>query len=77
MNKNKIWYLMLGISIVLLLVFVLMFLGHLLDVKYFIESISGIDNKVIELSYNHIYSLSTIIGFQFFVILYLLVIAKK
>lgn len=68
---------MLGASVVLLLIFALMFLGFLLDIKYSIESVRGINNTVIELSYNHVYSLSGVIIFQFFIILYLLVMAKK
>lgn len=77
MSKNKVWHLMLGASVVLLLIFALMFLGFLLDIKYSIESVRGINNTVIELSYNHVYSLSGVIIFQFFIILYLLVMAKK
>lgn len=77
MNISKLWYLLLGISVALLLAFVFVFLGALLDVKYTLETIREVDYKVVELSYNHIYALSGIIVFQFFIILYLLVISKN
>ena len=77
MNNNKTWYFLLVASILSVIVFVFMFLGFLLDIKYTIESVEGVGNEIIELSYNHVYSLSWIVCFQFLIIMYLLVIAKK
>lgn len=71
MNK-VIWYVLIGLEILLLLAFVLLTLGALLDIKYGVESFEDISNGVIISFYRNIYSFSAIIILQFLIITYLL-----
>lgn len=71
MNK-VIWYVLIGLEILLLLAFVLLTLGALVNIKYGVESFEGISNSVIISFYRNIYSFSAIIILQFLVIAYLL-----
>lgn len=71
MNK-VVFYVLIGLEILLLLAFVLLTLGALVDVKYGVESFEGISNSIIASFYSNIYSFSVIIILQFSIITYLL-----
>lgn len=71
MNK-RFFYIFMGLEALLLLVFVLLTLGALVDVKYGVESFKGISNNIIISFYRNIYSFSAIIILQFLIITYLL-----
>lgn len=75
MIKIKIWFTI--ISFLILIVFVFLFLGFLLDIKYTVESFHGISTKIIETSYRHVYGLSSIILVQFILIGFLISRLKK
>ncbi|MFA5783092.1 MAG: hypothetical protein WC868_12570 [Bacteroidales bacterium] len=59
---KKIIWIQLILGGVLILIFLLAYLGSLVDVKYVIEEASGIDNRVIETIYRIISKLSILFG---------------
>lgn len=76
MTKNT-WRVALVALVTSAVIYMLLFLGFLLDVKYQIEGVSEIGTRFAPLFYRHIYIVAGIVALQYIAIVYLLYRLRK
>lgn len=75
--KKSFWVVSCLSELLFIIIFILVFLGALLDIKCDFEVVSEVSDDLIKIAYYHVYILSIMLIIQFLFAVYLLIRVKK